>query len=242
MRTLKFLTLCAVSALFVASCCSKGPKVEKLPGISAGMIDSVSYAVGMSFGNMLKSSNMESIDIKVMEKAIIAVLSGDSLKFKESEAGPIINGYMHKAEIAMAQLKSEEQAKFFDENKTKEGVESTESGLQYTIEVMGNEEIKATAQDTVEVNYVGTLLDGTEFDSSYKRGETAKFPLKAVIKGWTEGMQLIGEGGKIKLWIPYELGYGPRAMGPSLPAYSTLVFEVELVKVYKATPKEEKKK
>ena len=91
-----------------------------------------------------------------------------------------------------------------------------------------------TAQDTVEVNYVGTLLDGTKFDSSYDRGETAKFPLNRVIKGWTEGMQLVGEGGKITLWVPYELGYGPRAMGPNLPAYSTLIFEVELVKVYKA--------
>ena len=97
------------------------------------------------------------------------------------------------------------------------------------------------AEDTVEVHYTGKLLDGTVFDSSVERGETISFPLNGVIKGWTEGMQLVGEGGKIKLWIPYEMGYGPRAMGPNLPAYSTLVFDVELIKVYKAVPKEEKK-
>lgn len=241
MKTLKTLTVCALGALMIASC-SNAPKIERLPGITAGQIDSVSYAVGISFGEMLKSSNMEAINIQEMEKGMFAVLNGDSLKFDQQQIGNIIQGYMMKAQAAMEKLKEQEQADFLAENKTKEGVESTESGLQYKIEVPGNEQIKATAQDTVEVNYVGTLLDGTEFDSSYKRGETAKFPLNRVIKGWTEGMQLVGEGGKIRLWVPYELGYGPRAMGPTLPAYSTLVFDVELVKVYKAVAKDEKKK
>lgn len=240
MKTLKTLTICALGALMLASC-SNAPKIERLPGISAGQIDSVSYAVGISFGEMLKSSNMEAIDIAEMEKGVIAVLNGDSLKFDRQMIGGIIQGYMVAAENAMSKLREKEQAEFMAKNKKNEGVQETESGLQYKIEVPGNEEIKATAQDTVEVNYVGTLLDGTEFDSSYKRGETAKFPLSRVIKGWTEGMQLVGEGGKIKLWVPFELGYGPRPMGPELPGYSTLIFDVELVKVYKAVPKEEKK-
>ena len=234
MRTLKTITLCAVAALMFASCCNKGPKVEKLPGITDGMVDSVSYAVGVSFGNMLKSSNLQAIDVAQMEKGMFAVLSGDSLRISEAEIGRVIQSYMSKAEIAMAKVREEAQTKFMEENRTKDGVQSLESGLQYKIENPGNAEIMATAQDTVEVNYVGTLLDGTKFDSSYDRGETAKFPLNRVIKGWTEGMQLVGEGGKITLWVPYELGYGPRAMGPNLPAYSTLIFEVELVKVYKA--------
>ena len=234
MRTLKTITLCAVAALMFASCCNKGPKVEKLPGITDGMVDSVSYAVGVSFGNMLKSSNLQAIDVAQMEKGMFAVLSGDSLRISEAEIGRVIQSYMSKAEIAMAKVREEAQTKFMEENRTKDGVQSLESGLQYKIENPGNAEIMATAQDTVEVNYVGTLLDGTKFDSSYDRGETAKFPLNRVIKGWTEGMQLVGEGGKVTLWVPYELGYGPRAMGPNLPAYSTLIFEVELVKVYKA--------
>jgi FKBP-type peptidyl-prolyl cis-trans isomerase FklB len=99
--------------------------------------------------------------------------------------------------------------------------------------------LRATAKDTVEVNYKGTLLNGKVFDSSYERGETVKFPLNRVIPGWTEGMQLVGEGGKITLWVPFNLGYGANAASADLPAYSTLVFEVELIKVCKA---EEKKK
>ena len=96
------------------------------------------------------------------------------------------------------------------------------------------------SQLDVEVNYKGTLLDGTVFDSSYDRGETAKFPLDRVIAGWTEGLQLVGEGGKITLWIPYELGYGPRQMSAELPGYSTLIFDVELIKVNKAAEKNNK--
>ena len=207
MKALKFLTVCAICAALFASC-SNGTS-KKLPGISQSQIDSVSYAVGVSFGGMMKQSNMEGLKFSQIQKGINDVLAGKELKINE-------------------------------ENGKKDGVNATESGLQYRIEVPGNNEIMATAEDTVEVHYTGMLLDGTVFDSSVERGETAKFPLKAVIKGWTEGMQLVGEGGKIKLWIPFEMGYGPRAMGPNLPAFSTLVFDVELIKVYKATPKDEK--
>lgn len=238
MKTLKFLTVCALCAVLAASC-SNGTS-KKLPGISQGQIDSVSYAVGISFGGMMKQSNMEGLNFSQIEKGINDVLAGNELKISEEQIGVVINDYMMKAQVAMQQLKEQEQAKFFEENGKKDGVNSTESGLQYRIEVPGNNEIMATAEDTVEVHYTGMLLDGTVFDSSVERGEPAKFPLKAVIKGWTEGMQLVGEGGKIKLWIPFEMGYGPRAMGPNLPAFSTLVFDVELIKVFKATPKDEK--
>ena len=124
--------------------------------------------------------------------------------------------------------------------KTSEGVQESESRLQYKIEVPGND-VKPTLQDTVEVNYKGSLLNGKVFDSSYDRGETVKFPVNGVIPGWQEGVQLIGEGGKVKLWIPFDLAYGSQDMGPDLPAFSTLMFDVELVKVMKFQPKEEKK-
>ena len=238
MKTLKFLTVCALGAALFASC-SNGTS-KKLPGISQGQIDSVSYAVGVSFGGMMKQSNMEGLNFSQIQKGINDMLEGKELKINEDQISVVINQYMMDAQTAMQQVREQEQTKFFAENGKKDGVNSTESGLQYRIEVPGNNEIMATPQDTVEVHYTGMLLDGTVFDSSVERGETAKFPLKAVIKGWTEGMQLVGEGGKIKLWIPFELGYGPRAMGPQLPAYSTLVFDVELIKVYKATPKDEK--
>ena len=239
MQTLKFLSICALGALVLASC--NGSSSKRLPGISKSQIDSVSYAVGVSFGGMMKQSNMEGLNFAKINEAMHDVLDGKDLKINEQEISQVIQDYMMKAQVAMAKVKEEEQTAFFADNGTKDGVNTTESGLQYRIELPGNNEVMATAEDTVEVHYTGTLLDGTVFDSSVERGETAKFPLKAVIKGWTEGMQLVGEGGKIKLWIPYELGYGPRAMGPNLPGYSTLVFDVELIKVYKAVPKEEKK-
>lgn len=143
------------------------------------------------------------------------------------------------AEEANSKVKIKEQTDFFEKNKNNPNVKETESGIQYIIEREGSD-VYASATDTVEVNYKGTLLDGTEFDSSYERGESVKFPLNQVIPGWTEGMQLVGEGGKIKLWIPYDLGYGPRAMSEKLPAYSTLVFEVELIKVNKEVAKDKK--
>ncbi|MBQ8033805.1 MAG: FKBP-type peptidyl-prolyl cis-trans isomerase [Bacteroidales bacterium] len=205
-------------------------------------MDSVSYAVGVSFGGMLKQSNMENLNFSQINKAMHDLLDGKELKISEEMVGQVINAYMIKAQAAIGKMKEEEQAEFLAENGTKDGVNTTESGLQYKIEVPGNNEIMASPEDTVEVHYTGTLLDGTVFDSSVERGESVKFPLNAVIKGWTEGMQLVGEGGKIKLWIPYELGYGPRAMGPNLPGYSTLVFDVELIKVYKAASAETEEK
>lgn len=240
MKTLKTLTICALGAILMASC-GNDSSSKRLPGITKSEIDSVSYAVGVSFGSMIKSSNMEGLNYSEVNKGIQDMLNGGTLKISEGEVGQVIQGYMMKAQTAMGKLKEQEQADFMAKNKTKDSVQVTDSGLQYKVINAGNEAIMAMPEDTVEVHYTGALLDGTVFDSSIERGETAKFPLNAVIKGWTEGLQLVGEGGKIKLWIPYELGYGSRAMGANLPAYSTLVFDVDLIKVYKAVPKETKK-
>ncbi len=241
MKTLKVLALCAISALFMASCCNNTYS-ERLPGISKGQMDSVGYAVGVSFGNMIKGSKMNGINFSDIEEGMFDLLNGKKLKLTNEQVGMIIEGYMAMADQAMGAVKKEEQDKFFAENKKQDGVKETESGLQYRIEQEGNNEVMATAADTVEVHYTGRLLDGTEFDSSISRGETAKFPLTAVIPGWTEGIQLVGEGGKITLWIPFDLGYGSRDMGPNLPGYSTLVFDVELIKVHKAVPENKAKK
>lgn len=239
MKGLKFLTVATLAGVMFASC---GGNSQKAPaGVKKSEIDSVSYAVGVSFGGMIKGSQLEGLNYSQILKAMNDVAEGKETKIKEQEVGMIINNYMQKVQMIIAEEKQKEQAEFLAENKTKEGVIETESGLQYRIENPGND-IKATETDTVEVNYKGTLLDGTVFDSSYDRGESARFPLNRVIKGWTEGMQLVGEGGKITLWVPYELGYGPRAVSAELPGYSTLVFEVELIKVSKVQEKEEKEK
>ncbi|MBR6492961.1 MAG: FKBP-type peptidyl-prolyl cis-trans isomerase [Paludibacteraceae bacterium] len=120
--------------------------------------------------------------------------------------------------------------KFLQENALREEVKTTDSGLQYEVLVQGKGK-KPTAEQTVKVHYEGTLIDGTVFDSSYERGEPIEFPLNGVIKGWTEGLQLMPVGSKYKLYIPYELGYGERGAGASIPPFSTLVFTVELLEI-----------
>ena len=123
-----------------------------------------------------------------------------------------------------------EGEKFLQENKLREGVQETASGLQYEILVQGKGP-KPTAESTVKVHYEGTLIDGTVFDSSYQRGEPIEFPLNGVIKGWTEGLQLMPVGSKYKLYIPSELGYGERGAGQSIPPFATLIFTVELLEI-----------
>ena len=145
----------------------------------------------------------------------------------EQKVGLIIQSYIRDRMTYVAERSLEEGEEFLAANKEKEGVVETESGLQYKIEVEGTG-ISPEETDTVEVNYVGRLIDGTEFDSSYDRGESVKFPLNRVIKGWTEGLTYVKEGGKIQLYIPAELGYGQRGTGP-IPGNSTLIFDIELV-------------
>ncbi|GAB1420932.1 hypothetical protein MASR2M15_10600 [Anaerolineales bacterium] len=130
-------------------------------------------------------------------------------------------------------MSAEKQAgeKFLEENAKREGVHVTPSGLQYEVLETGNGTTSPQATDRVEVHYQGTFLDGTEFDSSYKRGETIEFPLNGVIAGWTEGLQLMRTGDKYRLFIPYQLGYGERGYPGAIPAYSTLIFDVELVSI-----------
>lgn len=237
MRVLKFLAAGMMAALVLASCGGSQPRLE---GVSKGEVDSASYAVGFTFGKMISDANIVGLDYSVVEKAMKDVLSGKKTMLQPMEANTVVNEYIQKCQVVAGQLKEKEQAEFLAKNKKNEGVEETASGLQYKIDNPGNE-VRATAQDTVEVHYKGTLLNGNVFDSSYDRGETVKFPLNRVIAGWTEGMQLVGEGGKITLWVPFNLGYGARAMSEDLPAYSTLVFDVELVKIFKAEEKKETK-
>jgi FKBP-type peptidyl-prolyl cis-trans isomerase len=128
----------------------------------------------------------------------------------------------------MSTKAKEEGEKFLAENAKREGVKTTASGLQYEV-LEGTLGQKPKATDTVRVHYEGTLIDGTVFDSSYKRGESISFPLNGVIKGWTEGLQLMSIGSKYKLYIPYQLAYGERGAGASIPPYAALIFTVELL-------------
>lgn len=202
-----------------------------------------SYAIGASIGAYINSNlvEQESLNMPVDRELILRGVSdglADKLQLSEEEVQTVLQSLNQKMnEKRMAQAKAEAEKtleagkKFMEENAKKAGVKTTESGLQYEVLQEGTGE-KPTAADTVEVHYKGTLIDGTEFDSSYKRGESIKFPLNGVIPGWTEGVQLMPVGSKFKFVIPPELAYGPRGTG-NIPGNSTLVFEVELLGIDK---------
>ena len=237
MKVFKFLMAGVVAGTMLASCGGSQPPVK---GVTKAELDSVSYAVGVSLSGMITNAQLEGLNYSEVKKAMQQVADGKETYMDVYKANELINNYLQKVQMMMGEQKEKEQAEFMAQNRTKEGVQETASGLQYRIENPGSE-VKAAAIDTVEVHYKGTLLDGKVFDSSYERGEPAKFPLNRVIPGWTEGMQLVGEGGKITLWVPFNLGYGAQNVSADLPAYSTLVFEVELLKVCKAEEKKKKK-
>lgn len=199
-------------------------------------MDKVSYALGIGIGRQLSQMGAADLNIDDFAQAIKDVIAGD-LKLGDAEAQQIVQGFFakqeekQKAEAAeKGKAAKQDGEKFLAENGKKEGVITTASGLQYQVLREGNGQ-SPKATDTVECHYEGTLIDGTKFDSSYDRGQTATFPLNQVIAGWTEGLQLMKEGGKYRFFIPYELGYGERGAGASIPPFSTLVFDVELVSV-----------
>ena len=190
-------------------------------------MDKVSYALGIGIGRQLSQMGAADLNIDDFAQAIKDVIAGD-LKLGDAEAQ---QEEKQKAEAAeKGKAAKQDGEKFLAENGKKEGVITTASGLQYQVLREGNGQ-SPKATDTVECHYEGTLIDGTKFDSSYDRGQTATFPLNQVIAGWTEGLQLMKEGGKYRFFIPYELGYGERGAGASIPPFSTLVFDVELVSV-----------
>ena len=199
-------------------------------------MDKVSYALGIGIGRQLSQMGAADLNIDDFVQAIKDVIAGD-LKLGDAEAQQIVQEFFakqeekQKAEAAeKGKAAKQDGEKFLAENGRKEGVITTASGLQYQVLREGNGQ-SPKATDTVECHYEGTLIDGTKFDSSYDRGQTATFPLNQVIAGWTEGLQLMKEGGKYRFFIPYELGYGERGAGASIPPFSTLVFDVELVSV-----------
>lgn len=192
-----------------------------------------SYAIGLQIGQQLKDSGLKDLDINAIKQGLEDVLT---------EKQPILSlNELHDAlrqihERAMAEKKKEAEkaaqagVDFLKENLTKDGVKSTESGLQYSILKEGDGKIPA-ATDTVRVHYTGKLIDGTVFDSSVERGQPAEFPVNGVIRGWVEALQLMPVGSKWRLYIPQELAYGSQGAGASIPPFSTLIFDVELLAI-----------
>ena len=202
-------------------------------------IDSVSYALGINFGSGLKE-NLKTFpgglpaNVDILAKAFEKSLKGDSLAIPMTPeaAQNYIQSYVMAAQMREAEAQKVANEKFFAENKTKEGVVTTESGLQYKVLALGTG-AKPAASDQVKVHYTGKLLDGTVFDSSVQRGEPATFGVTQVIKGWQEVLQLMPVGSKYQVWIPSNLGYGEQGAGQTIKPNSALEFEVELLDIVK---------
>lgn len=193
-------------------------------------MEKVSYALGMSIANNLMASGIKNLNTEEFVKAIKASLAGEQPAMSVMEAQQILNDYFTKLqEEQTAAVKAEGEA-FLAENAKKEGVVTLPSGLQYKVLNAGTG-ATPKASDSVECHYEGRLIDGSVFDSSYQRGETATFGVTQVIAGWVEALQLMKEGDKWQLYIPYNLAYGERGAGAQIPPYATLIFDVELVKV-----------
>ena len=191
-------------------------------------MDKISYAIGLSMGQNLMGSGVTSLEYADLAAGIKDVLEKNQPQISYQEAQQVLSKFFSELEEKIAGEAKAAGEAFLAENAKREGVKVTESGLQYEVlEATIGQKPKAT--DKVRVHYEGTLIDGTVFDSSYKRGESITFGLNQVIKGWTEGLQLMSIGSKYKLYLPYQLAYGERGAGANIPPYAALIFTVELL-------------
>lgn len=200
-------------------------------------MNKLSYALGLGIGRQLAQMGAEDLNIDDFSQAIKDILTGKEPQVSDQEAQKLVTTFFEEQEAKQRAAAAEK----YKDNKEKgeawlankameEGVVALPSGLLYQVLNEGSGK-KPTAADTVECHYEGRLIDGTVFDSSYKRGESATFPLNGVIAGWTEGVQLMSEGAKYRFFIPYQFAYGERGAGQAIPPFAALVFDVELIKV-----------
>ena len=193
-------------------------------------MDKFSYGLGMNIGQNLASMGVSTLEFADFVKGMQDVLSGAQTEITVAEAQAAINDFFTKLTEEKYGKTKESGIAFLEENKKREGVVTLPSGLQYEIINAGLGK-KPSASDRVQCHYEGTLIDGTVFDSSIKRGQPAVFGVSQVIKGWVEALQLMGEGSKWRLYIPYDLAYGENGAGEMIPPFSALIFDVELIKV-----------
>lgn len=230
-NSIKLFSVIALSIISVATYAQKKKKVE-----FATEFDTASYMMGLYIGSSFKDiPASDQISLKLVQKGVADAME-DAPIFTDEEMQAFMSEFMKKQqELATEEAKTEglkQEKEFLEINKQKEGVVALESGLQYKILKEGTG-IKPIPTDKVKVHYTGKLLDGTVFDSSVERGEPVEFGLNQVIKGWTEGVQLMKEGAVYEFYIPHDLAYGERGAGGVIKPFSTLIFEVELLKVIK---------
>jgi FKBP-type peptidyl-prolyl cis-trans isomerase FklB len=193
-------------------------------------IDSMSYAVGMNVATSLKAGGIDTLNYEVFKEALKDVIQYDHTALEGKESNEIVQTYIAKAKAAELAAVTVEGTAFLAANATKKGVKVLPNGLQYKVITEGNG-LKPIDGQTVKTHYSGTLINGKKFDSSYDRGQPASFGVNQVIPGWTQALKMMPVGSKWELYIPQELAYGERAMGANIPAYSTLIFTIELLEI-----------
>ncbi len=225
MRNLKIFLTVIVTLIIIQACNSSSFKSEK----ADDKADSASYMIGISVGYSLKMQDVPDVNAKLIAKGIMEVLGSDSAVSMQ-EANMFLNAYFTELREQKATQNLETGRQFLAENKNNPGVIETASGLQYKViqEGTGKSPVET---DRVKCHYRGKLISGEEFDSSYERGTPAEFSIKGVIRGWTEGLQIMKEGGKYELYIPSDLAYGQRGGGQKIGPNETLIFEIELLEV-----------
>ncbi|MCR4620208.1 MAG: FKBP-type peptidyl-prolyl cis-trans isomerase [Paludibacteraceae bacterium] len=194
------------------------------------MDSKTSYALGLNVASNLLQGGITSLDINNFTQAIDDIFNKRKPQLEANEAQRLLNTFFTQLQEQQGSEAKKAGQAFLEANAKKQGVITTASGLQYTVLKTGDGK-RPQATDRVRCHYEGTLIDGTVFDSSYKRGEPAVFGVNQVIQGWVEALQLMNEGSKWRLFIPYNLGYGAHGAGNSIPPYATLIFDVELIKV-----------
>jgi FKBP-type peptidyl-prolyl cis-trans isomerase FklB len=230
--------LCAALVAFILGCqdTKQQPDTNTPPSTPQTDKEKISYAIGASMGQSISDISDE-IDLSMLQKGMKDRIDGKEMLVSNEEAQPLLQAFTEKLraqsqeKMAMLTQKNLDAGHaYLEENKTKEGVAVTESGLQYIVLKEGEGKSPGES-DRVRVNYRGTKLDGTEFDSSYTRGEPVTFRADQVIAGWTEGLQLMKEGGKYRLFIPSDLGYGANGAGQTIGPNEVLIFDIELLEV-----------
>lgn len=230
----KSIYLVVALAVFSFTACNNGGLKSGFSGDVSlnNELDTVSYGLGVEIGTSLKRSNFGDLDVQLLAQGISQVLNDDSLTFTPEIAQAKIRSYLQKAQLLKLKKNKEEGEKFLAENKKKDGVVTLESGLQYKVLTKGDGPTP-TDSSTVKVHYRGTLIDGTEFDSSYGKGKPFETKVSGrIIKGWTEILQHMPVGSKYEVYIPTELGYGANVRpGNKIEANMALVFEMELIEI-----------
>jgi FKBP-type peptidyl-prolyl cis-trans isomerase len=237
MNRKSIITLFFVATTFIASAQTKKKKVvaksskTTVKVVSLSQLDSASYAFGQKIAESLGGEGVKSLNYMFLNRGMIDVFNKSTAMIDSYKSQAVIQEFLTAVKKSKYDSVITAGANFLKANKTKPGVFTTASGLQYEIlrDSVGGKKPKAT--DEVTVNYKGTLIDGKQFDSSYDRKEPATFGLNKVIPGWTEGVQLMNTGSKYRFFIPYQLGYGERGAGANIPPFSTLIFDVELMKI-----------